>query len=319
MIDWPQLLSIPFGTSVVLNPAVEDVTGAPFPISNVVLDCPDHYDVENWAYTYTDGVKVYVRHLDYHSLGTPITTVVNDGSLGNQASSKRFSAQNPTLHYGNGAISGGSTGQISVGWYSSVGFSGSGASLYMGIEMKESGSGLLSAPDYMRLPNSTSPAAAARSGIAYSKMSDGVGVLAPDYMYATYFTEIPAGSGSYQLHHAFHKWNNPVFKGGTSTPAHEVDCKSPSHNDQVAVLKTSTAPNPFQARFTHNIALNEVADVQLSLVNVSGQVVAQKSSKLNKGSHSIEMNGLDKLPVGNYILTTTVNGKKTGAQVMVKQ
>ena len=318
MLDWPLLLSIPFGSTATIPPAVEDITGAPFPISNLVLDCPDHYDVENWAYTYTDGDRVFVRHLDYHSWGVPVTTIVNDGSLGNAPLTTKYTAHTPTLHYGDGAI-GGSAGQISVGWYCTYTFSGFGPSHYIGIEMKESGTSILNAPDYMRLPNSYVPFSFSNSGIAYSKISDAPGSLAPDYMYATYFTETSPGSGNYDLHHAFHKWNNPIFRGGTPTPKHEVDCKSPSKQEQVAILKTNSAPNPFQNRFTNNIALKETANVMLTLVDVTGQVVAQKSATLNKGNHTIEMSGLDKLPAGNYILSTSVNGKISGTQVMVKQ
>lgn len=319
VLDWPLLLSIPFGTSVTMSPSVEDINSVPFKVSNVVLDCPDHYDVENWAYTYTDGKRVYVRHIDHHSSGTPMTTVVNDGSsLPNAPTAKRYLAQNPTLHYGNGAISGGSTGQISVGWYNMYGTSGTGPSNYISLEMKESGSTLLSAPDYSELPASFFTYTAGRSGIAYSKMSDGAGSLAPEFMYATYFTEVKPGSGYYELHHAFHKWNNPVFRGA-APPKHEVDCKSPTRKAQADVLLTTTSPNPFQNKFIHNITLKEESNIQLTLVNVTGQIVAEKSAKLAKGNHAMEMNGLDKVPVGNYILTTSVNGRTVGTKVMVKQ
>lgn len=317
MLDWPLLLSIPFGTTVTLSPSVEDINGVTFKTSNVILDCPDHYDVENWAYTYTDGKRIYVRHIDHHGSGTPMTTVVNDASsLPNAPSVKRFSAQNPTLHYGDGGA-GGTTGQISVGWYN-VSLSGSGASNYISLEMKESGTSLLSAPDYAELPSSFFTYTSGRSGIAYSKMSDGAGALAPEFMYATYFTEIKPGSGYYELHHAFHKWNNPVFRGA-APPKHEVDCKSPTRKTQADVLLTTTSPNPFSNRFIHNITLKEEGNIHLTLVNVTGQIVAEKAAKLSKGNHTLEMNGLEKVPVGNYILTTSVNGRTVGTKVMVKQ
>lgn len=315
MLDWPLLLSIPFGSTALISPAIEDIDGVPFPVSNLVIDCPDHYDVENWAYTYTDGEFVFVRHIDYHSTGTPMTTVVNDGSFSNYPLSKKYYASTPTLHYGDGAMSGGSTGQISVGWYTSV--QNGGFSNYTALEMTEDGSSMISLPDYMELPNSNLPYTFGTSGIAYSKMSDGAGSLAPEFMFATYFTEKTPGSGYYELHHAFHKWNDLIFRGAGSTE-HDVNCESPSRKAQADVLLTTTSPNPFKSRFTHNITLKEEAEIQLTLVNVSGQVIAQKTAKLARGNHSMEMAGLDKVPIGNYILSTNVNGKTVGTKVMVK-
>ncbi|RYD95807.1 MAG: T9SS type A sorting domain-containing protein [Sphingobacteriales bacterium] len=317
MLDWPLLLSVPFGSSVSMAPSIEDVDAVPFKTSNLVLDCPDHYDVENWAYTYTDGKYVYVRHIDFHSTATPMTTVVNDGvNFSNYPLAKKYYADAPTLHYGDGAISGGTTGQISVGWNNRV-HDGS-ISNYVGLEMKEDGGTMLSLPDYMELPNSALPYSSGYTGIAYSKMSDGAGGLAPEFMYATYFTEVSPGSGYYKLHHAFHKWNDVVFKGANDMK-HDVNCKSPSRKEQADLLVTTTSPNPFQSKFRHNLTLNEAADIQLTLVNVTGRVVAQKTEKLGRGNHTMEMSGLDNVPAGNYILTTNLNGKTVGAKVMVKQ
>lgn len=314
MLDWPLLLSVPFGSTAVISPAIEDIDVVPFQVSNLVIDCPDHYDVENWAYTYTDGKSVFVRHIDYHSTAAPMTTIVNDGSVfPNYPLAKKYYAATPTLHYGDGAI-GGSTAQISVGWYTYV---NSGFSNYTALEMTEDGLSMISSPDYMELPNSNHPYSFGSSGIAYSKMSDGAGGLAPYFMYATYFTEISPGTGYYKLHHAFHKWNDVVFRGAGTNP-HDVNCESPSRKAQVDVLLTTTSPNPFTNRFMHHITLKDAAEIQLTLINVSGQVVAEKAAKLGKGNHSMEMSGLDKVPTGNYILTTNVNGKTVGTKVMVK-
>jgi hypothetical protein len=65
---------------------VQDVNGVTVQWSELTasIDCPDHYSVENWAYTYAiDGMDIYVRSIDYNSLGFPITTNVVNGSLGN--------------------------------------------------------------------------------------------------------------------------------------------------------------------------------------------------------------------------------------------
>lgn len=317
-IDWSLLMAIPYPLTTSLPPNIQDVDGAPFPISDLVIDCPDHYGVENWAYTYTDGNSVFVRHMDFNSSGTPFTTIVNDGSLGNLPTQGSYLAYTPTLHYGDGAM-GGFTGQISVGWYCSYGLFGSGDSHYITLEMTENGAGLISAPDYNRLPNSVHAYTYPNSGVSFSKMSDGPAGLAPDFMYATYFVEIPYGSGNYELHHAFHKWNNPLFRGVKPQQPHP-DCSSPSKKTMAAHLVQSQAfPNPFRATITSSVHLKEDGIVHQVLTDITGRIVAQQSTLQHQGDQIVSMNGLDQLVPGSYLLSTTVNGLKSNTQIMIKK
>jgi len=315
VIDWPFLLAVPAGGTALTPPNIEDVDWIPTPVSNLVLDCPDHYGVENWAYTYTDGHRVYVRHIDYNTTGVPFTTVVNDGSLGNAPIIGNFLAFNPTLHYGDGAM-GGATGQISVGWYSIYGLTGIGDSHYITLEMREDGLSLLSAPDYNRLPNSVNAYAYPFSGISFSKMSDVP--IAPDFLYATYFVETPFGSGSYELHHAFHKWNNPLFRGVKPDPVHP-ECSSPVKKAIAQVSRLSVYPNPFLNTFTSKVALKEAGMVTMVLTDISGKVVAQEKTWQPMGEQLVMMNRLEHLAPGNYLLSTQVNGLNQGTQVMIKK
>lgn len=315
VMDWTLLLSVPFGGTALTPPNIEDIDFVPSPVSNLVLDCPDHYGVENWAYTYTDGHRVYVRHIDYNTTGVPFTTVVNDGSLGNAPIIGNFLAFNPTLHYGDGAM-GGVTGQISVGWYCIYGLTGSGDSHYIALEMREDGSSLLSAPDYNRLPNSVNAYAYPFSGISFSKMSDVP--IAPDFLYTTYFVETPFGSGSYELHHAFHKWNNPLFRGVKPDPVHP-ECSSPAKKAIAQVSRLSVYPNPFLNTFTSKVALKEAGMVTMVLTDISGKVVAQEKTWQPMGEQLVTMNRLGHLAQGNYLLSTKVNGLNQGTQVMIKK
>ncbi len=315
VMDWMSLLSVPFGGTALTPPNIEDINFVPSPVSNLVLDCPDHYGVENWAYTYTDGQRVYVRHIDYNTSGVPFTTIVNNGSLGNVPTVGNFLAFNPTLHYGDGAM-GGATGQISVGWYCTYSLTASGDSHYITLEMREDGSGLLSAPDYNRLPNSINGYAYPFSGIAFSKMSDIP--LAPGYLYANYFIETPFASGNYELHHAFHKWNNPLFRGIKPAPLHP-ECGSPSKKEIMQASRLSVYPNPFLNTFSSKVMLKEAGMVTMVLTDISGKVVAQEKTWQHKGEQLVSMKRLEQLASGNYLLTTKVNGVNQGTQVMVKK
>lgn len=315
VLDWSVLMSVPFGGTATMWPLIEDVNIVPFWVSDPVLDCPDHYDVENWAYTYTNGDRVFVRFMDYHSSGLG-TAVVNDGSIGNAPLARKFKATAPTLHYGDGG-NGGSTGQISVGWWTTSG----NRSLYVGIEMKEGGGpgSLINFPDYMELPSSLLPYTYPHTGISYSKMSDGPAGLAPDYMYATYFTEKSPGSGVYVLHHAFHKWNNPVFRGAGNTPPQlHPECGQHNQKALATVTNLTVYPNPFQSSLTNSISLAEAGVVDMTLTDITGRIVAQQKATLAKGTHQVKMDGLTQLSSGTYFLSTALNGKKGATQIVAK-
>ncbi|MBL7707283.1 MAG: T9SS type A sorting domain-containing protein [Taibaiella sp.] len=318
-LDWGTLLSVPFGSTVIMPPNIQDVDGGmPFPISELVLDCPDHYDVDNWAYTYTDGLNVYVRHIDHHSSGMPVTTIVNDGSLGNFPLTNYQVAFNPTLHYGDRAITGGG-GEITVGWNSSYGPTTHAESRYVAIEMFENGGGLHSLPDYMELPNGQlgghfNPA------ISFSKMSDLQHPGAPAFLYATYITQPTFTSGftSFELQHAFHKWTNPVFKGIKPAMLHP-ECGNSTHKEQSGLVQSIARPNPFGHSLINSVNLKENARVELVLIDMAGRVVAKKEANLHAGNHQVVMNDLGQLAPGTYVLSTTINGKKTAAQLLSKQ
>jgi len=287
----------------VVAPAVEDVEFIGNTLrSDLVLDCPDLYDVDNWAYTYTDRREVFVRIMDHHTIGGTTTVRVNSGVLGNQPTANIHKAYAPALHYGTGAT-GGPTGQITVGWYTTDGSSTNG---YIALEMREDGSALISNPDYMALPNAfTANTYPTNPGIAFSRNT----LHAPGFLYASYY-DFDASGSSTQLHHAFHLWGDVVFRGVNET--------EPGKGVAGAVV-TGTYPNPFSDVLHTSVALQEEASVQLELFDMTGRRVWQYQAALGKGTHSLEAAGLKKLIPGTYMLITSVNGSKLQAQKVVKQ
>lgn len=302
MLDWPLLLTVPVGSTATMSPVIEDIN--PLPPSGdykLMIDCPDHSQSSDWAYTYTDGIQVFVR-LFYS--GVLNTAVVNDGSLGNASLTYRFFANTPTIHY--------STSEIAVGWYSRYSQFG-GDSHYIGISMWPNGAGLLNMPDYMRLPNAVFGHTYPFSGVYYSKMRDYQSIT-PNYMYATYFTQTTGGT-TYDLHHAFHKFNNPVFRGDNG--GHE--CKPGPSKKISSKPAPKTFPNPFEKSITHQIFSDEDGFAALRINSITGQTMGDFNKPVRKGENTIRVDHLDHLNPGTYFLETWINGKKKHNRVIIKK
>ena len=320
VIDWPTLMTAP---STTLSPMVEDVNfvGSP-PSSYIVLDCPDHYNKENWAYTYTDGSNILVHHIDYNSTAVPTTVSVNSGVLGNASTLGQHEVFLPTLYYGAGAVDGRS-GQIHVGWYATDlnNFNG-----YLALEMTADGTSLLSGPDYQELPNAYTPTLYPyytypyqadlthfKPGIAFSKNSDHMNT---EYLYTTYYEAYNTSSGKF--HHAFHKWNDPAFKGNAGPSIHP-ECGAHLHKQVSSETKVNSYPNPFVNKITSNLSVTEDGLLQQCLTDITGRQLWQQEVTLKKGTHQLSTDNLSQLVPGTYILSTSLNGKKISTQKVTKQ
>jgi len=320
VIDWPTLMTAP-GTAA-LPPAIEDVnfTGGP-PSSFITLDCPDHYNRENWAYAYSDGSNILVRYIDYNSTAAPTTVSVNSGVLGNASTLGLHQVFSPTLYYGAGALDGNS-GQIHVGWYATDlnGFNG-----YIALEMTADGTSLLSAPDYQALPNAYTPQLypyysypyqpdllAYKPSIAFSRNSEH-----SRFLYTTY-CDADGTTMQGRLHHVFHKWNDPAFKGGSQAALHP-ECGAHARKALANEAKISSYPNPFRNKITTPLLLAEDGLLEQSLTDITGRQLWQSKASLSKGAHQVNTGNLDGLLPGTYILTTIFNGKKISTQKVTKQ
>ena len=286
-----------------VTPSVEDVNVLLAPLrSRIMLDAPDDYNVDNWAYTYTDQnhMDVFVQYMDHNTSSSAATVSVNSGSLGNFGTIGMFKVFSPTIHYGMGALAPGNPGatdQIHVGWYST---DGSAFNRYIALEMNESGSSLISPADYLDLPNgsnATTYPLIPSSGIAFSKSDL---KYAPDYMY-TVFYDYDAPTGQFSLHHAFHDWGTGAFKG--------------SKNLSIAA---STYPNPFSDVIHTTVTLKDAGEVTVQLFDITGKVAAQTKATQAAGTHELQLTGLQNITPGVYFMSTTVNGTHVATQTVVK-
>lgn len=278
-------------------PSIEDVNNITVPIgSRPVLDCRDVDGWKNWAYTYTDLAhqEAFVRLVYNGASPTPYTVNVTDGSMGNASIVGQYEVYTPTIHYGAGHYAG---DEIMVGWYvTNGGYNG-----YIGLKMKPDGMGVISNPDYLELPNATTPGAypTPYMGMAFSKSDID---LTPEYMYAVYYND-DGGVGFDILHHAFHRWGNSVFRKELQT-------------DLPAV---SVYPNPFSDELSTTVTLAADSKVRVELVDVIGRTVAHKESRQEEGTQLISLRGLQNIISGTYFLNTIVDGKRVSTRTVIKK
>ncbi|MNS33132.1 hypothetical protein D3C72_652370 [compost metagenome] len=286
--------AIYYGTGSV-TPFFADVYNPPAGIgSKIVLDCKDADDSKNWAYTFADQThdNVIVRY-DYY--GTTGDVSVNSGALGNTPLSG-YNVYSPTLHYGGGHSG---NDDITVGWYATNGsYNG-----YLGLEMKPDASGLVGFGDYWELPNGTTPAPYSNlpnTGIAFSKSDID---LTPDFMYAVYYNRDASSTYLDELHHAFHKWGDVVFK-----------------NNVTLDLETNAVyPNPFSDILSTSVTLKESGTVRLELADITGRTVAQQETKADKGTWPMQLSGLQHVIAGTYFLNTMVDGQRVNTRTVIKK
>lgn len=307
VIQWATVMGIPFGTTSPLTPLVQDVNTAPGNISNITIDCPDHYSNENWAYTYTDGHSVFVRFINYFGAAMATTKVINPHLV------SAWMAKTPTIHYGDGAISG-QSGRVMVGWYSPyIG----GDSHYLAKEFDEELNPINTQPqDYYRL--NIESWTFSRSGIAFSKMSDVS--MVPAFLYATYITETGNNSGTFNLNHRFHDFNTlTAFRGNTPSKTAYEECRKHNGQPVIRAIQSTVYPNPFSNSFNNSFSLKESSTITLKIVDIKGTVLKEHTEKRPSGTHIIKMEDIGSLPTGAYLLHTIVNGNLTSTQTIIKK
>lgn len=343
VLDYSTILGI--STPTTIAPTVQDVNqllSSPynfFRYIRPVIDCPDHYDVDNWAYTYTYNLVyfpnasgamptegIFVRFVDYHSTGVPTTVNVANGSLGN-APCLDYYPIFPTLSYGEETF-GYNTGQIHVAWYNQQNPTQDGG-MFVAVHMSEDGSAFLSMPDYLVVPNSSNSFVVPTSlvinlldyyisPIALSKNSDAIFNIAPNFLYTTYLYGIPPSS--MRLNHVFHEWgNNNAYKGTPPPVAKRFTGHCGPHDLMQQENNMQVQPNPFINVARASFSLQESGRLQLQLSDFMGRVVWQQEGTAVKGTHTEQLDNLQKLPAGAYVLKSSLNGKLIGTQKIIKQ
>jgi hypothetical protein len=268
------------------------------------IDAPGHYGVDNWAYTYTlNNNDISVRLLDLNT-ATLSTVIVNNGSVWGGLSTSGSVNIHPFPYYNWLGCTG--TG-IVVAWYTNAIDPGTGAAAgYLGLQMNENGTGLISAPDYLTVANNPTQASPTPV-LSISKQDD----MLP-YMY-TVFPEVDA-SGSFQMENKFPGLCFASFKGEQG--AHQgIACNDEAkiaafmNTQRSSQSNISVYPNPTKSSFS--LAMSPATnqkDVNLSITDITGQVVGAYSGQAMKANAYLQEMS-KQLVNGSYIINVTIDGK----------
>jgi len=287
------------GATGTVTPAIEDINYISVPISSyLVLDSKDEDEAQNWAYTYTDldAKEVFVRFIDNNSGMSPTTVSVNTGVLGNASIFGQYNVYTPTLHYGSRGVEG---GEITVGWYNSDGsYNG-----YMALIMTPDGTGLISDADYLELPNALTSNPypnLPKSGIAFSKGD--ADITSNRHIYTVYYDYDDINNVN-KLHHAYHTLGLTQFKD----------------NMQFDFSQLKAYPNPFSDVLNTSVTLKEKGTVRLELLDITGRLVSQYETIVEKGTYPMQLNGLQNVIPGTYFLKANIDGKTVDTRAVIKK
>jgi len=308
--DYWTMLPMPGGSAPT---TVKDINYTKPAYTNI--DCPGHYNADNWAYTYSLGNRdICVRLVDFHSTGVPTTVVVNNmTSLPSQPINYTKNLY-PFCAYDNGHMTTGVSG-IYVGWHTyATDPATSGIAGYVGVHMKETGTALISAPDYISAANNptwSSPTPI----LSFSKQDD---IFSSLYVI---FPEVDP-SGAIRMENRYTTWGSAGFK--TANNDHNiVHCNDAARVEAMHKLygakgQVTAYPNPF----SDHLMLSFPADArgqqaELSLMDITGKLYGSYSGSAEEANAYLD--GVNaSLKPGIYFLKVTVQGKEPETMKITK-
>ncbi|MBL7697124.1 MAG: T9SS type A sorting domain-containing protein, partial [Chitinophagaceae bacterium] len=103
-----------------------------------------------------------------------------------------------------------------------------------------------------------------------------------------------------------YSWVERVTVGNPHTLPHNLD------------ISFLLYPNPFINWFYVNVNSSVAAKMQVSLYNISGQLVANKQQTVQAGVSTIKLE-IENIPLGIYTVVVSSNGHTHFTQKLVKQ
>jgi len=269
------------------------------------IDCPGHYDVENWAYAYTtNNMDISVRLIDYHSMPVAVTRVVNDNSILPSKAINMYRNIAPFPAYDPNHTPGATS--IYVGWWTGALDPGAGMNTagYVSLRMNEFGNVTISPLDYLTVANN--PTWGTQTPVlSFSKQDDMF-----QFLY-TVFPEWDPTVPGYRLENKYHNWPTPQFKGEGN---HAVECTDEAKiaefkKHQVAATTVKAYPNPFSNVLGVAYPASMQQDITtVSVTDLTGKVMGTYNGPVSKVN--TYLTDLSKqLSPASYLLNVSVEGK----------
>jgi hypothetical protein len=268
------------------------------------IDAPNHYGLDNWAYTYTtDNNNIAVRLLDLNTSAVANTVIVNDGSSLPALPINGNQNVHPFCQYD--VLCGLA---INVAWYTNTIDPGPGAVAgYVGLRMNETGTALLSPPDYLSVANNPTWGSMTPV-ISHSKSDD----ICSYFMY-TVFPEFDPTAPGFRMENKYPGYCSNSYKGAPDGHNEGIACND---EQRIADFKkahgfteVSAYPNPFNSTF--KIALpNDCASEKSTIIltDALGNTVATFNGLAIEANSYFETKTRN-LAAGSYFVNITVEGK----------
>lgn len=282
------------------------------------IDCPDHYQVDNWAYTYTtDANNISVRYLNLNASLVANTVIVNDNSVLPSAAINTAQNIHPFCTYDSRC---GMVPEITVAWHTSfIDPITAQPAGYVALKMDETGTVLLSPLDYLNV--AINPTWASMTPVLSMCKKD-------DLFNRRYFVfpEFDPGAPDFRMQNRYPQYCMGLLKGapGENTEEEQV---SPQCNDEknIAAFKKAhgissiaASPNPFKSTFRIDIPLEYLQEQStMILTDVLGNVIAEYKGGAKEANAFFETK-TKTLPVGSYFLNVSIDGKLKETLKMTK-
>jgi hypothetical protein len=282
------------------------------------IDCPDHYAVDNWAYTYTtDNANISVRYLNLNASPIANTVIVNDNSVLPSAAINTVQNIHPFCTYDTRC---GGQANITVAWHTSfIDPATLQTAGYVALKMDETGTILTSPLDYLTV--AANPTWASITPVlSMSKKDD---LFSQRYIV---FPEYDPGAPDFRMQNKYPSFCTPFLKGNPDAGAEE-EHTAPNCNDEKniaefmrlhGITKINASPNPFRSTFRIDIPLEYLQEQStMILTDVLGNVIAEYTGGAREATAFFETK-TKTLPAGSYFLNVNIDGKLKETLKMTK-
>ncbi|MFN8165330.1 MAG: T9SS type A sorting domain-containing protein [Bacteroidia bacterium] len=106
------------------------------------------------------------------------------------------------------------------------------------------------------------------------------------------------------------------MKDGSSLYSKRVAVQPLSAGSEKALSIISVSPNPFSETLKINLQVPIDESLMITIWSTDGKLLRTQEESFQKGSQQIELNSLDAMPAGNYILKVSGGNQNTSKNII---